>query len=298
MPVRFIALLAAAAFAQQTPPLRVSVTLVQVDAVVTGRDGRQVTDLTKDDFEILEDGHARAITHFSYVRTAGRSTPVPAAGVALRREDVRRTLALVVDDLRMSYDSIQRAREALTQFVDRYMGPGDLVAIVSTSGGIGPLEQFTTDKRALRGAIARLRFRLDGGGATDSVETLGMGGSDATLAGALSQRRFAMGTLAAVRLIAFGMRDLPGRKALVLVSDGLSMKRLPGKREGMAMNEMRRASDGANRAAVVIHALDPRGLFVPGPQAKDDTGALGVEELSRRRAVRLRREAVGVRTRG
>ena len=49
------------------PPLRVSVTLVQVDAVVTDREGRQVTNLTKDDFAVFENGRPRPISHFSYV---------------------------------------------------------------------------------------------------------------------------------------------------------------------------------------------------------------------------------------
>ena len=57
-----------AELAGQTPsdPLRVSVTLVQVDAIATDRTGRQVTDPTKDDFEVLEDGKVREITNFSY----------------------------------------------------------------------------------------------------------------------------------------------------------------------------------------------------------------------------------------
>src|SRR5688572_2765395 len=68
-----------AELAGQTPsdPLRVSVTLVQVDAIATDRTGRQVTDLTKDDFEVLEDGKVREITNFSYIRM---NVPSPNAG--------------------------------------------------------------------------------------------------------------------------------------------------------------------------------------------------------------------------
>ena len=69
--------------AQDPPPIRVSTTLVQVDVVVTDREGRQVTNLTKDDFELFEYGKLRPITHFSYVRTGalqpasnGRLQPV------------------------------------------------------------------------------------------------------------------------------------------------------------------------------------------------------------------------------
>src|SRR5215813_6013295 len=49
--------------------VRISVTLVQIDAVVTDSKGKPVTDLTKDDFEIYEDGRRQPITNFSYINT-------------------------------------------------------------------------------------------------------------------------------------------------------------------------------------------------------------------------------------
>ena len=57
---------------QQKPPgqeevVRVTTNLVQVDAVVTDKSGKQVTDLRPEDFEIVEDGHPREITNFSYI---------------------------------------------------------------------------------------------------------------------------------------------------------------------------------------------------------------------------------------
>src|SRR5260370_18630735 len=47
--------------------VRISVTLVQVDAVVTDDKGKQVTDLKPEDFQILEDGRPHRITNFSYI---------------------------------------------------------------------------------------------------------------------------------------------------------------------------------------------------------------------------------------
>src|SRR5580658_10976860 len=49
------------------PVIRVTVDLVQVDAVVTDSQGRHVTGLKPEDFTILEDGKPQKITHFSYV---------------------------------------------------------------------------------------------------------------------------------------------------------------------------------------------------------------------------------------
>jgi hypothetical protein len=47
--------------------VKITSTLVQVDAVVTDKDGKQVTDLTAADFQIFQDGKAQKITGFSYV---------------------------------------------------------------------------------------------------------------------------------------------------------------------------------------------------------------------------------------
>jgi hypothetical protein len=87
-------------------------------------------------------------------------------------------MAFVVDDLTMTFEDMYYVRRALTNFVDNQMQPGDLVAILRTSGGISALQQFTADKRALHAAIDRIhyllpvdriRFGLRGG---KSVETL------------------------------------------------------------------------------------------------------------------------------
>src|SRR5947209_817385 len=64
-----------------TPVLRVTVNLVQVDAVVTDSKGKQVTNLTAGDFQLFQDGKPQKITHFSYISTAAPispKTPVPA----------------------------------------------------------------------------------------------------------------------------------------------------------------------------------------------------------------------------
>ena len=68
--------------------LHVTVNLVQVDAVVTDAKGKQVTDLTADDFQIFQDGKPQKITHFSYISAAA---PIAApAGPTGRAEDPRR----------------------------------------------------------------------------------------------------------------------------------------------------------------------------------------------------------------
>jgi VWFA-related protein len=135
-----------AGICQEAPDktIRIDVNLVQV-AIVTDAKGRQVTDLKSEDFEILQDGEPQKITHFSYIST-GSSRPAPSAANDSRsvrttdRDQIRRTIAVVVDDLGLSFESTVRVRDALRKFVKEQMAPGDLVAIIRTSGGMGALE--------------------------------------------------------------------------------------------------------------------------------------------------------------
>ena len=152
--------------------VRITTNVVQLDFVVTDKRGNHVTDLKADDIEVFEDGHEQRITNFSYISTEPTTTPTaentiahtPATKSALppsaprRRENVRRTIAIVVDDLGMSFQTVVPARSALRKFVEQQVQPGDLVAVIRTGGEVGALQQFTTDKRQLLAAIERLRW--------------------------------------------------------------------------------------------------------------------------------------------
>jgi len=184
-----VAALAAPAGQVESPVIRVTVNLVQVDAVVTDSKGRQVTDLKAEDFEITEDGRPQKITNFSYIRLAppsqpaaapapsplarGAVPPPPPAEATPKREEVRRTIVLVVDDLGLSFESMGEVRHDLKRFVEQQLQPGDLVAIVRTSGGMGALDQFTTDRRLLLAAVDRLRWYPGGRSGLSAMEPAG-----------------------------------------------------------------------------------------------------------------------------
>src|SRR5437016_6395323 len=130
---------------QQNPPdvdsqdvVRITTNLVQVDAVVT-KDGKQVTDLKGEDFQLFEDGKPQTITEFSYISNVPTvpsnvaATPpgkdknaAPVIPPAVRPHDVRRTIALVIDDLGMSFQSVSLARSQARKFVNEQLQPNDL----------------------------------------------------------------------------------------------------------------------------------------------------------------------------
>ena len=155
--------------------VRITTNLVQVDAVVTDKNGKVVTDLKPDEVQIFEDGKPQKITHFGYYITGTTGAEIadrtakpaatrkdevapPVLPSKLKPEDVRRTIAIVVDDLGLSFESAPYMRRALKKFVDEQMQSGDLVAIIRTGGGVGALQQFSSDKRQLYAAIERVRW--------------------------------------------------------------------------------------------------------------------------------------------
>lgn len=269
----FAALTAAA---QQEPgvTLRITVTLVQVDAVVTDSKGRHVPGLGAGDFEIRQDGEVQKITHVAWMPEL-RPLPPPSAAKdrapigpppPIGPHQVKRTVALVVDDLSLSFDSLVRVRNSLRKFVEEQMQPGDLVALVRTGGGVAILEQFTTEQRVLLAASDLLKWRFSGRAGLLPIRPDSGAATRASLEApqildygvALS----ALGSLGTLEQVIHGMQEMPGRKSIVLFSDEL--------RVNARINDaIDRLTDLANRSAVSIYAIDPRGLRTTAMMAAD-----------------------------
>lgn len=289
--------------------VKISTNLIQIDVTVTDKKGNIVRDLRPDEIEIYENGSKQKISNFSFVSSVREQTEKregdakPAANLPplpVKPEQVQRTIALVVDDLTLSFESTYFVKRALKKFVDEQMQTGDLVAIIRTGAGIGALQQFTTDKRQLYAAIEKVRWNSIGSGGvgafaplqakidTGEPETEPQPG-ERTPEGIerefneFRESVFATGTLGAINYIVRGMQDLPGRKSVMLLSDGFSLfttDALGFKESGRVMDSLRRLVDQANRASVVVYTMDARGLQVTGLTAADDTSGRSAEELA------------------
>ncbi len=276
----------------EPPRFRVSVEVVRLDAVVTDRNGRIVTDLTANDFQVFQDGKPQKVTSAQFVPVATGAMPSGAEPVrpkaadapavpspAVEREHIQRTLVIVIDDLGLSWESTAYTKKALHAFVDRELQPSDLVAIVRTGGTNDMMQAFTTDPRILHSAIDALRWNTFSRSGVEAFEPLNIFfGADASRTGladptdfkrvnALRSSMMAAGTLAALNLAIRGVRDLPGRKAIIFASEGFRLLD-PNSSPGMPVYQpdsrvrpaLDRAVDQATRAGVVIYALDCRGL--------------------------------------
>lgn len=265
--------------------VRITTNLVQVDAVVMDKDGRYVTDLRPEDFEISEDGKKQEITNFSYIkvdtvspmttasnttaRTEKNTSVIPPA--RLKPEQLRRTIALVVDDLSLSVESIVHVKKSLKNYLDEQIRDNDLSAILRTSSGVGVLQQFTTDKRILNAAVDRIRWYPLSRGGLNAVEpkntlsepTATRGDVDAAKGGTAEENREANSigdSIDALMYIIRGFQRLPGRKAVVLFTDGLRLFDRVDNALNSNVQRLRRLVDLANRSSVVFYSIDARGL--------------------------------------
>ena len=286
--------------------VRISVNLVQVDATVADKKGQEIKDLNADDFTILANGKPQRITNFSYVpaATAARSEELSDKKSILpstiTRDQVRRTIALVVDDLGLSAVSIQDVKKTLSRFVADQMRPGDLVAILRTGEGMGLLQQFTANKDLLNAAIERLRWSPVGrAGAAAALSQAGKRFEDKMkdehlLDADLEQQRkiyFALGTVSSLKFIVKALGGLPGRKSMIVFSDGLPLFTVkeeddlsPSTRVWNVLD--RRVRDAAldlaktaNRAATVIHTIEARGPQTMGGRIEDADEALNSQQF-------------------
>jgi VWFA-related protein len=287
--------------------VKISTNLIQIDVTVTDKKGAAVKGLTADDFEIYENGVKQNITNFSYfelpslIENSGENesakprTALTLPPVKLRSEQVRRTYALIVDDLGLSFENIFFVRKAIEKFVDEQMQDGDLVAILRVSRGIGALQSFTSDRRLLKAAAGKLRWNSSSRGGIGSFDPIrtsleeeidGTKRSDGTVKsvqginqkagsqariGELYEMNTASGTLGAMNYVIRGMSELPGRKSLILFSEGfLTFDRNGFASDGnplpqisMTAQYLRAVAEQANRSSVIIHTVDPRGLTIP-----------------------------------
>ena len=153
---------------QQPPPVfRGGTSQVRVDVTVLDRKGDPVRDLTKDDFEVREDGAPQAIETIKLIEATGAapeddtSLPIRSrehAAVEAARDDVR-VFVIFWDEYHIGEMAPAiRARAALTEFVQSSFGPTDLVALMDPLTPTDAIE-FSRNRRALADRVHKLKGR-------------------------------------------------------------------------------------------------------------------------------------------
>ena len=129
--------------AQTTPTFHVSVDLVNSDVIVRNRRGQFQADLSKDDFELFEDGVKQDLTSFVMIHGGRAYTTMVAAPTPIREgiilpaarpanDTAGRVILFVVDDLHMEFRDTHRIRKVFRDMAKELIHDGDLFGIVST----------------------------------------------------------------------------------------------------------------------------------------------------------------------
>jgi Ca-activated chloride channel family protein len=123
----------AASQAPQRPSFRGGVDVVSLNVTVTDQSRNFVTSLDQGDFVVFEDGVKQDVTYFNKAQ-------LPVA------------LSLLIDTSASMEDKLRLAQEAAIGFVRR-LKPDDLAQIIDFDSRVSILQQFTSDRPALEGAI-------------------------------------------------------------------------------------------------------------------------------------------------
>jgi VWFA-related protein len=226
---------------QPPPPntgtiIRTETKQVLVDAVVTDKKGNYVRDLAQKDFKVAEDNKEQNIKSFSYEAD-------PASPLA----NEKRYLVLLFDNSTMDFADQKRARDAATKFIETNVKANRPLAIANFTGSLQIAQNFTDDVERLKQVVAGVKFAYVSPNAGPS---LGGGGRGIGSVSEFGQRSM----LLALRTLARNMSDVPGRKILVLFSNGFPLTL-------ETRSELTAAIDACNKANVAVYPIDVRGLI-------------------------------------
>jgi VWFA-related protein len=181
---------------QASTTVKVNVNVVQLFFNVKDKKGALIPNLTKDDFEILEDGKPQTIKYFA----AESNLPL--------------TLGILIDSSGSQTRVLDMEKEVGADFLTQILRDKDLAFVISFDVDVDLLQDFTNSIHALKIALNSARINTAGGGGTGIP---GLGGGTVPTVGV------PRGTLLydAVYLASHDeLAQQVGRKAMILLTDG------------------------------------------------------------------------------
>ncbi len=229
---------------------QVDVRVVNVDVYVTDKEGNPVTDLTADEFSLLIDGRPVAISNFyavedsqprlvtsasAAIETTVADQPVDGAPEPVQLPESQQLWTLIyVDNYNVEAIHRNRVLRELVSYLSRTRREQDRVMIVSYERSLNVRHSFWDDPGQAIDALLALQEVPSYGENKQSEweEALAFIEDSRTFQDAMSwaeshadymqnERSF---TLKALNSFIEGLRGLPGRKALIYVSDGIPIR--------------------------------------------------------------------------
>ena len=278
------------------PIFRVKIDLVSSDVIVRNRRGQFVSDLSKDDFEVIEDGIKQDLSSFVLVHGGRAYTtqlappPPPQEGIILPpprpvADTAGRIFVVLVDDLHLEFRDTGRIRALFKKIAKELIHDGDLFGIVSTGTSSIAID-LTYDRKRLDEAAEK----ITGGGLRPS-EIIQQGSGSEGPEEVMYRAHVAFQT--AYDLLK-NLGDVHNRrKAVIILSNGYDFDAFSASRMGAASDsspflsapgenraenmadpstwgqhfsslelsrELAELTREANRSNATMYTIDPRGL--------------------------------------
>jgi VWFA-related protein len=292
---------------QRRPSFRAGVELIYVNVVVRDSNGNIVRNLKKEDFTLVEDDKAQAITAFDFEEVPSEALPAtePAAPVqpilkaeaapttgaaptaapvaASKQEPIdlknRRLVVLLFDSSSMQPEELERAIASGHDYITKRLTPADLVAIASVGSTLQVVQDFTADRETLAAALDRFSgvdtvgFQEGTTLTGEETEADGFVADESEFNIFNTDRR-----LAAIEQLSDTLAPIQQKKSIVYFSSGMTQR---GEDNQV---QLRVAIDRAVKANVSIYPVDTRGLtaIVPGGSASQASGRGGSSMFSGR----------------
>jgi VWFA-related protein len=200
---------------------KVSVDVVNVFFNVKDKRGGLVPGLTKDSFELFEDGQKQNIKYFS----AESNQPL--------------TLGLLIDSSASQQRVLSMEQEVGSEFLSQVLGPKDLAFVIGFDVNVDLLQDYSNSRRELRDALYRAKIN-NGGGFSGGGP--GLGGGPIPTARPRGTLLYDAVFLAADEKLG---REV-GRKAMIVLTDGQDQ----GSHE-----TLKEAIESAQRADAIVYVL-------------------------------------------
>lgn len=271
-------LIATLAFAQNETVFRSTTQLVRVDVAAEDKNGKPVTDLRQDDFELIVNGRKQAIDTFTATTpVAERPVPLP-RGTYSNKSEVSevahgRYLVFLLDWRNTNWSLQPFANQQLLKMLNE-TPPGGKVALYLINNGFQIVQEFTSDLDLIREKAAALE-----GAIPPPLRTLGQA------------EAAAKETVTAFQGIAKHLAGIAGQKMLIWVSTGfpdnepedipepgtppvgvLTVRKAPST---AFMQEIDNAVRVLGDANIVVESTESKYLFA---SASVDTGPINVYE--------------------
>ncbi len=216
------------------PKIAVEVKTVSVLATVCDKHGKIISNLTKDDFQLDEDGRSQTINYFAH------------------ESDLPLRLGLLVDTSLSQRRVLDQERSASYTFLDKLLRQDkDLAFVIHFDREVELLQEFTPSRPKLQAALQALQTpQFDNGGGGGGGRGGGNGGANGGGGGGGRGRGSHGGGTLLYDAIFLAADELmsrqQGRKALIILSDGVDH----GSKETMA-----EAIATAQRADTIIYSI-------------------------------------------